>query len=94
MKKFLPIVVAFIFASCIFILPVGAKSQVDPPSNAVSDEVSFDVSGEISNESSEESQIVIPEHPNKKYTPAYIAIGLAGAASVLVAAVVISKKVK
>jgi len=89
MKKILLAFIAFMLVFCFCALPVAAKSKAESGEQSEQSAVSD------SETSAEESQqIVIPPHPNKKYTPVYITVGILGAVGVAAAAVVVSKKMK
>ncbi len=97
MKRILAVFGAVLLVLCFCVMGVAAKEEISDVSNQ--SEVSFEVSSDAQSEASEEAsseteKTVIPQHPNKKYTPLYAAIGIVGGVGVIAAAVVVSKKMK
>lgn len=89
MKKVLGLFFAFAIAVSVLALPASAEFELE--SNEAKEQATESYFDSLSEES---ENIVISQHPNKKYTPVYAAIGILGAGSVVAAAVVISKKMK
>ncbi len=91
MKRIFAVVASVLLAFYFCAVTVFAKEEI---SNASSQS---DISAEsmVSQEdSSETEKTVIPQHPNKKYTPIYITVAVLGTGGVVAAAVVVSKKMK